>query len=402
MKKFYIYILASLIFASCTSESIVADVQEKEEEIPQPVDESATTVRLDPITVSGDPGSRSYLFYDKVFSSVFSFEWGSSENLGVFAYGETEHGQQMKFVLTNDQADSNSSLTRFIKPAPGVNPLTQNTKYVACYPYNGSLENYDNIPVDYRNQVQAGHVNMSVYFDATSASGDKYETYLDSEKNASSHLSAYDYLCSGTQTTNYKSGINFSLKRVGAISRFYCKVKSGLVYDSLQFYNPKMDFAVVGTIDASKSAGEALTATKTAHTMSLKFGTWNGLDVSGFDMTLKADGKPEDETFFDYYNNTYTPYLVAYLMMAPADFSGSTVGASTLYLFAHEKGDKDKKHYFKAELTSKPNITNNSLYRWSPKPDVDDPIEFEEITVEQWREGTQLTNGDGGNGTSGW
>lgn len=402
MKKFYIYILASLIFASCTSESIVADVQEKEEEIPQPVDESATTVRLDPITVSGDPGSRAYLFYDKVFSTVFSFEWNGGESLGVFAY-DSQHPQQIEFKLVDEQSDSSNSLSRMIKPAKdGVNPLTKNTYYVAYFPYNSGFSNYTNIPIDYRNQVQAGHVDMSVYFDATPTNKDKYNTYLTSEKSASSHLSNYDYLCTSPQTTNYKSGINFSLKRVGAISRFYCKVKSGLVYDSLQFYNPKMDFDVVGTIDASKSAGEALTATKTAHTMSLKFGTWNGLDVSGFDMTLKADSEPEDGTYFDYYNNTYTPYLVAYLMMAPADFSSSTVGASTLYLFAHEKGDKDKKHYFKAELASKPNITNNSLYRWSPKPDVDDPIEFEEITVEQWREGTQLTNGDGGNGTSGW
>lgn len=399
MKKFYIYILASLIFASCTSESIVADVQEKEEETPQPVDESATTVRLDPITVSGDPGSRSYLFYDKVFATVFSFEWSGGESLGVFAYGDPAHSQQIEFKLTDDQAESSNSLSRLIKPAKeGVNPLTQNTKYVACFPYNDNLDNYTKIPIDYRNQVQEGHVNMSVYFKVTSAESADYGTYLASEKSASSHLSAYDYLCSGTQTTNYKSGINFSMKRVGAVSRFYSKLAERLVYDSLQFYNPDMDFVVAGTIDASQSAGGALTATKTSHTLSLKFGVRDGMDSKGFDMTYE-DSNPVDATFFNPNNNAH--YLVAYLMMAPADFSDSKVGASTLYVFAHEKGTGNKR-YFKAKLTNKPNITNNSLYRWSPSTGEDDPIEFEEITVEQWREGTQLTNGDGGNGTSGW
>lgn len=398
MKKFYIYILASLIFSSCTSESIVADVQEEEEkEVTQPVDESATTVRLDPITVSGDPGSRSYLFYDKVFATVFSFAWEGGESLGVFAYETNNHPQQMQFVLTNDQADSNSSLTRFIKPAPGVNPLTQNTKYVACYPYIESLGNYDNISIDYRNQVQEGHVDMSVYFKATSTSSAEYDTYLASEKSASSHLSAYDYLCSGTQTTNYKSGINFSMQRVGAISRFYSKLTERLVYDSLQFYNPDVDFIVAGRINASQSAGEALTATKTSHTLSLKFGVRDGMDTKGFDMTYEG-GNPVDKTFFNPNNNAH--YLVAYLMMAPVNFTGVEAN-STLYVFAHEKGTGNKR-YFKATLASKPNITNNYLYRWSPSTGEDDPIEFEEITVEQWREGTQLTNGDGGNGTSGW
>lgn len=397
MKKFYIYILASLIFASCTSESIVADVQEKEEEeVSQPVDDSATSVQLEPITVSGDPGSRAYLFYDKVFATVFSFAWEGGESLGVFAYETNNHPQQMQFVLTNDQADSNSSLTRFIKPAPGVNPLTQNTKYVACYPYNGSLENYDKITIDYRNQIQEGHVDMQVYPKVTSDESADYNTYLASEKSASSHLSAYDYLCSGTQTTNYKSGINFSLKRVGAVSRFYCKLKEQLVYDSLQFYNPDIDFIVAGRIDASQSAGSALTATKTSHTLSLKFGVRDGMDTKGFDMTNNVD---EYKTFFSSTNGA--PYIIAYLMMAPADFSDSKVGASTLYVFAHEKGTGNKR-YFKAKLINKPNITNNSLYRWSPSTGEDDPIEFIETTVEDWQQTTGIDNGEDGNGTQGW
>lgn len=401
MKKIIALILTTFFIASCSSDELIVDVQE--EEIIPTETESEMAVEVEPVIVYGDMGSRSAIYYDKLSAATFNFEWNAGESLGVFAYGnDVVHRQHMKFNLA-DGDDSEDALYRKIVPEDdGFSVLTQNTSYVAYFPYSSTIDDYANIPIDYSKQVQIGHVDMSVYLDLAKTTDATYSKYIASERSASSHLAAYDYLCTAPQTTNYKKGINFSLKRVGSISRFYIKFPKPYVYDSLQIYNPHIDFTITATMDASKSAADALTSKITRHVMSLEFSELASPE-HGFDLTLGSDGKtPVDKTFYDYYNGVYSAYLVAYLMMAPTDFSQSSE-YSTLYLFAHEKGHPEKKHYFKTSLTTKPNIACNVLYRWTlNRPDVEQPIEFIETTVEDWQQTTGFDNGDSGSGTQGW
>lgn len=400
MKKLFVYIFAMLTLASCNSEGLVVDVQE------QPEDPSRMSVEVEPIRVAGDAGSRSSIYYDKTSSAAFQFAWGGGESLGVFAFGDQNHVQQMQFNLVDN--NNSSSLTRLIEPAQGINTLTQNTYYVAYYPYGGGNAGYSEIPIDYTGQVQSGHVDMSVYFNATSTSATDYPAYLASEKAASSHLGKYDYLCTAPQMTTYKKGVNFNLRRVGAISRFYIKSPAPYVYDSLIVFNPKLDFTITATMDASKSAESALTVKTTSHSMKLEFNNpvydseGNQTNEHGFDYTLDSEGIPVDKTFYRL-NGTYIPYIIAYVMMGPINFDTNGADYTQLFLFAHEKGDYTKVHYFKAVTTIKPNLPANFMYRWSLNNAPDPaPIEFVETTIEDWKEATGFDNGDAGNGTGGW
>lgn len=83
-------------------------------------------------------------------------------------------------------------------------------------------------------------------------------------------------------------------------------------------------------------------------------------------------------------------------MLAPIDLTN--VENCELYLVAHDSNGN--KHYFKATGLSKPNLQPNSFYKWTLIPGEDVPIEFSDITVEQWREGTTFENN--GNGTGTW
>lgn len=395
MKKLFVYTLAMFTLASCISEGLVVDVQE------QPEDDGRMSIEVEPLTVLGEGGSRSSIYYDKYSGSAMEFVWGEHESLGVFAYANQEHPQQMKYNIVD--SSNSSSLLRYIEPDKnGYNALTENTLYVAYFPYKQENEDYTKIPIDYRGQVQTGHVDMSVYFKTTDPAA--YAPYLESEKEASKHLGKYDYLCTAPQMTTYKKGINFQLSRVGSIARFYIMYPAACVYDSLQMVNPKLDFVVSATMDASSTADKALTPVQTSHVMSLElrnpeYDPETNPDVErGFDVSMNG-AVPAVSTFYNPNNNQ--PYLIAYLMMAPINFAKDGAPQTNLFLFGHDKGNPDAVRLFKATLTSQPDLKNNVMFKWTLRPE-DAPIEFVETTIEDWKEATGFDNGDAGNGTGGW
>lgn len=381
MKTSITYIAALLLLAACSSENIVIEPATDTAE-----ETAGIGVRIEaPVGLGDEFISRASLTYDDA-KDIMAFKWDDSDCIGVFPYVNASNSSQQKFSqLIGDPR--NTDWLRYFKTQDNalcVDP-TKDKDYVACLPYfaNHSV-NYTNIPVLYTGQRQIEPVDFSNYWN------DKNDkAYKDSQPKASAHLSQYDYLCSGKTTPESDGSIHFDLKRMGAIVRFWIRIdpKNNYVYDELQLVNNSKEFTTEATMNAE---AQTLTPTATSNVMTLKLG------AEGFDMTDQTnDGTKSTTPFYDYYNGTYTGYIMAYMMLAPIDLTN--VGNCELYLVAHEKANPENKHYFKATGLSKPNLQPNSFYKWTIVPG--EPIEFSDITVEQWREGTTFDNNGAGTGT---
>lgn len=393
MRKIFAYILTALAITACTSEENF--IEEEAQELP-----------LDGICVSFEkpipanmPGSRSALVYDKFGTSTAPvFEWGDN-NLLAFPLN-VENIQYVQPIEFKQTGQGNASSREFIPVTNSVSPLVGGRQYVAFYLNNvlkGDINGYT-VPVSFKNQNQTGHVDMRHYFD-NPISTDNHNVYMASERAASAHLSQFDYLCSEPATAYDKGGIRFSLKRMSVIVRFYIKYPAAnMVYTDLQLYNESKKFTLDATIDVSaktmttKSADDA-----TSHVMTLKFGQETSPGVyEGFDI-----GESGNENPFYKYNGT-NAYLIAYMMLAPINLKEAEK-QSELYLIAHEKGNKEAKHYYKATLGTKPDLLAGQYFQWAPGSgrDPDTPIEFTETTIQKWEQANGIDNGDG-NGTGGW
>lgn len=396
MKKIFIYALTLIALAACTAEDAVV-----EEVLEQPKDESSIMAVMEqPMLTGGALGSRASLHYDKfVNSNAALFEWSGNDHISVYKYGETDADfvQAIDFVQTDGQTNGTVASV-FESASDGIKSLAGNTQYVAFFP-QGTTEHAKPqggylIDVDYKDQVQASSIDMRYYFNQKTNSSQEYylteemyENYLASEKAASAHLSKYDFLCSSPVTTRAMGGVHFLLNRMGAVVRFYVKSPvANMVYTELQLYNGSVEFALDATIDVST---KTMTYHNKSHVMKLKLGE------TGFDI-----GEYSDDNKF-YSNETKKSYFAAYMMLAPIDLK-PIAEQSTLYLIAHENGDASKIHYYKATLSAKPTLSANIFHQWTMTPGTDTPIEFTETTVEDWKQTEGYSNGEGGNGTSGW
>lgn len=348
---------------------------------------------------SANDVTRSNLIYDRTNKNMtFSWENSSEDYMCVFALDGKDNVVPQLFNRIGGQ-DAATLNCRFQTPE-GARALTQkdkngiNIEYISFRPYPDQTKelNYKTKSVSYEGQTQTANAKMKLYYAASDATDEttkteKYADYDQSEKKASAHLGAYDYLASEAQTTDDEGGIEFKLKRLGAVVRFNIKNPAQEIFDELQLVAQGGPlFTLEGTADLGE---RTITATKSSNVMVLKFG--NG----GIDMTDTSSD------YYDYYNYKYNGYIIAYMMLAPVDLSGDATTIN-LYLVSHEKGSTVKKCY-KSEDLSKPNLTANKFYRWTPVMDnVDTPITFSEITVQQWKDETAINNGDGGTGTIGW
>lgn len=404
MKKLYIFFTILLVLTACSSENIAIDNEEPEVE--PVVEVKGIQVELtDPVGLGDENITRSTIVYDDA-KDIMAFKWGDTDCIGVFTYPDAEHSQQQKFSQVKDPSDSDH--LRTFQTQDGALHVNTNYQYVSCFPEcsNSHAENYTNIPVSYLGQRQTEPVDFSNYWNDENDEG-----YKESQEKASAHLPAYDFQCTGVTKPTPTGGIHFKMNRMGAIVRFWIVIdpENNYVYDELQLVNRTKQFTTKATMDAEN---QILTSTGQSHIVNLQLGNAG----EGFDMTDKTNDETKSTTpFYDWYDGTYTGYLMLYMMLAPIDLKGTsnTPGESGyvencfIYLVAHEKGHPENKHYFKSPGLSKPNLKPNTFYKWTIVPNEDTPIEMESITVEEWRTGVGIENNgkDGtkpGSGTETW
>lgn len=379
MKKLFTYIAPLLLLASCSSEVTLVDDYDEQEEVKGIVAEIK-----DPVLLGDEFISRSSLVYDDV-NRIMEFKWDKGDCIGVFTC-DPEHSQQQTFSQVEDPNNNDDHLRTF-KTQDGYLSVTPGQNYVSHFPYIAASD-YTHIPIDYTGQKQTASVDFSDYKKTPDT------RYKKSQPLASAHLSNYDFMCTGPITPTAGGGIHFPLTRMGAIVRFWLVIgkQYKYVYDELMLVNNAANFTTTATMDAEL---KTLTATATSHILTLKLGD------EGFDMSVvPAEGVSNAFYYWNPSKNDHQGYIQAYMMVAPIDLTGDDVESCVLYLVAHEKNTPENKHYFKSIGLSKPNLQPNTFYQWTVTPGEDTPIEFQTITVEEWREGTSFENG--GKGTGSW
>lgn len=382
MKKYFTYIATVLALAACSSEDSVTGNATGMENVDEA---SGIVVKMEsPVGLGDENVTRSTLIYDDAQNKMVS-GWEADDCIGVFALADGVHQQQQKFTQVPG-GDISDPHKRWFQ-TPDQKMVVEGEKdFVAYIPYKDGVTDYTKIDIDYTGQMQTDPVDFSDYW------GDKTK-YSASQPKASKHLNDYDYSCTGIITSSADGKLHLDMKRVGAIVRFWIVIdpSCNYVYDELQLVNKDKAFTTVATMNA---ATKELTPVVENNMISLKLGE------GGFDLTVQDNDDGKSTTPFYWYSSSgkYTGYIMAYMMMAPIDLTG--VDNCTLYLVAHDS--EGTKHYLKSEGLSKPNLKANSFYKWTCYPGMDDPIKFSEITVQDWKEGTEVTNGDEGTGTEAW
>lgn len=428
IKKVFIYIIAMIALAACSkgelAEFATGDITpttpEKETEkeitglnisVSEPIYEEAITT------------SRSVLSYLSGAKQMY-FTWESNDKFGIYALKDNSSqdiaedkstvqalelkGGSLSSSNTEESSTSTYRWENIISDAK-INMTPQYT-YGAYYPYNSSYTgegtNYTNVPLDYTGQIQKDNSKMSLLYNY-SYNGKKQEdldNYHASERAASAHLSAYDYMTSNATMTN-GGGIHFYMNRKSATVRLYLLAPKLEVFDEIQILNLKHEFATKTTMNV-KDQTLAAEPTEKSHVISLKLDNENhGFDfvtAREFDNTHEGnDTHTASGCKCEYfYNRTgYGHLIIAYLMVAPIDLSD---GTSTLYLIGRKTNAADaEKTYYKATLSAK-DLKANVMYQWSYKPEVEEPITFEAISIEQWKSETTINNGTTGTGTATW
>ena len=429
--------------------------------------------------------SKSQMYFDRTVPKMY-FNWLTGDKIGIFDASEEE--DQFAFEL-DDEVDlitTDASVTGVFKSAdPGISPIHGNTTYHSYFPFksqgglNGNFT-YHNVPLSFRGQVQSANEQMNCYWDSYYAAtadlrAENKNTFIQSSKDASAHLGAFDYLVS-TATATAGNHVHFKFAHVPSIVRFYMyspsKAPDDVYYDSLQVYNSEALFTLDATIDVADPFEEDGKTPKltpkaggTSHVISLGF-------YPALDMTNNSDNStPEKKKTYNYWyqaNRDYG-YIMAYMMMPAIDLSVESLPNSTLYMLGRKPSYyADKVEYNKAKgfnegdpgfietdeaYAALPKITRMKIYetrdaynaaiepdvtaeRWSEMTNIDkmkdytrkvykatlsklkfeagkhhqwsvanapadQPITFEEITIQEWKEGVNYTNTDGA-GTGDW
>lgn len=275
--------------------------------------------------------------------------------------------------------------------------MPESTDYLTISPdkANTPEAGYTTIPVSYLDQKQASNVKMGYY-------GKDGNEYMASERAASAHLGAYDYLY-GAATRTANGSTHFAFKHLQSTVRFFMRVpdeRNLQVFDKIMIFS-KHDvtgrhFTTEGTLNLWNTELDSAKFTKRteADVLTLKLGE-NGFNLAGDDK----------EDYFYEAKNCYV--IVAYMQIYPVDLLEEHITNPTLYLCGHRGEGNDRVDtYYKAELLKK-NLKAGKAYQWSSEVSEDEPITFTEITVQQWEEETGYTNNgaDGkteGSGTNKW
>ena len=471
MKKIFTYIaLATVaVLTACSDDDIAQS--------------SSVTDSLDKYAVTGTmvssaefeegPGdvarisSKSQLYYDRI-NNKLKFTWTTGDKIGIFPEGEDEEDKDDQFPFILDSATplnvQDSYVTGVFEPfdKEAAYPIQVTKKYYSYFPFKAqTLETgdftYNAVPISFEGQTQTTNEQMDYYWQALYGE-EAYkeankEAFLESEKAATAHLAAYDYMVADA-TSTAAAHVHLNYSHMASIVRFYMMTPVaadlGLFIDSLQVYNSDANF----TLDATMNIVEkTLTPTKTSHVVSLKF-------EPSIDMTNNSDAtKPS----YHYWDRDYRDdgYIMAYMMLAPINLNLPEVDNSKLYMIARQpkyyttaaeynayygtsyddtgfadltqaakmKVYKDVTAYNDAKdpnispeafaalpidkklidperkcyvaTLSKINFQAGKHHQWIPNLNSDEPIKFQEITIQQWQEGPGFTN-EYGEGTADW
>lgn len=355
----------------------------------------ATMPEPEVVNVGNGLQSRSTLHYDYV-ANVMRFNWENTadECIGVFGYNKI--ASSVKFTRELNQPTGAMIYNKFLPPE-GVNPIKASQKYISYRPFDivsGDNKNYNAVPVSLSGQTANGNPLLPEYYKAFYGTNltdaereDHYTAYQNSEKVASSHLGAYDYLSSGVETANTTGGITFTLNRSVVVTRFFLTSPAQEVFDSLQLVvNGPNQFIINGIMNLENGAIEAATnGTSTKQTLRFPSG--------GIDMRTPSETHP----YYYKKGDDWTGYIVGYMMLAPIDLRDAT--SLNIYIFGHDSSNN--KTVYRAASVDKPYLTRNMFYQWTSKNNDRAPITFEPVTIEQWSADVNYTNDDG-KGTGAW
>ena len=402
--------------------------------------------------------SKSQFYYDRV-NGKLKFTWVENDKIGIFP--NDIEGDQFPFVIdwAAGLQTTDSYVTGIFNPVDeeAAYPIMVTQKYFSYFPYKAGTFHYDAVPISYANQTQTANEKTYLYNNRTI--GNNAELFLESEKAAAAHTAAYDFMLSDAISTQ-AAHVHFDYKHMGAMVRFYMyppeAPEEGVYIDSLQVVNNDRKFLIEGTMNIDT---KALTPTKSSRVMTLKFSP--AVDMtnygSGSDETLDSYQYWRTAASGKIYG-----YIMAYMMLSPVDLTAEGVDNSTLYLITRQPSYYEtKKTYNDAKGTSLDDDDFAALKKWqrmkiyetideynaAVEPDVtpeqwssmtieqkmkdytrkiysatlskinfeagkhyqwnvtnateDTPITFEEITIQEWAEGTGFTNEDGA-GTEDW
>ncbi len=329
--------------------------------------------------------------------------------------------------------------------------------YIAVYPYILDDTDYRDIPITYEGQLQTESPKIGCY--VKRATPEQLTAYVNSEKAACEHLTPYDYMVDKEREANEVGGkMRFQMKRLGSTVRFYMVAPENIVFDSLQLYNPAASFVKQTTLDASQE--KFVAPTKTSHVMSLQLNRFGfdyttrtanddyyynsniGWVMIGYMMIapidLTGESTPTSTLYLigrepHYYANveayntgkfgeTTTSYIdedafnaltqqekmIIYETKEAFNTAKGLTGEDALNdeefaaLTTAQKMSEYTRKVFKAENLAKKNIQADIMYQWAVRgAEEDAPIEFQNITIQEWTEGPGFTNADG-DGTADW
>lgn len=455
MKKFLTYIpfMAAMMIVAC-SDNDIAGLSAIEDTTEKAGILEGTMVNVADYRDGGgdsDPMAKSQTYYDRIAKDM-KFTWVAGDKIAVFADENDE--QQIDFVVddTKPYTYNGRKVTAVFKPVDeeAAYPIVASTKYYSYFPAKaGDFEDTE-VPISLSGQTQEANEQMDYYYLNTEESK---ALFLESSRVAGRHLAAYDYMTSNATSTPTKY-VQFTYEHMTAVVRFmmYCPstADDDVYYDSLQVYNSSTNFFIEGTMNIKT---KELTHTRQSHVASLRF-------YPAIDMTNNTD---DSKPSYHYWRSTGNKkgYIMAYMRVAPIDLTGVDEQC-TLYLLgkkpsyytweeykeaksseisetdfnALSKIDKMKiyetmgaynaavdpdvddatwstmtnidkmrdytRKVYKAEGLSKQNFEAGYHYQWSvASAPEDDPIEFNLIEIQEWKDGPGFTN-ENGTGTEDW
>lgn len=341
-----------------------------------------------------------------VVTSKLEFKWEKNDQVGVFAVktdGNVPARSQTAFVVNELVSDLNVKF----RILDDNFQITANKKYHSYSPYRQHDGN-NILPVEYTGQKQTESPDINAYYNwQVDKNAEDAETnltnYSNSEAAASAHLSAYDYLVSSAVSPR-DNVLHLQFVRLNAIVRFFLKVPEAVIYDSMQVVNKDADFIVAADIDITKQKSNFDATTdpdytfsniRTSHIVSLEFNHKDNVEGKhGLDLTN------ENSNYYIQAKNPKPGYIIAYMMFAPINLKSDDISNSTLYLIGHDSHG-NKKYYRATTQLAKLAIGQNKFLQWTYTQTFnEDPIEFEPVEMQTWKDDTTFSN-DGG-GTEGW
>lgn len=450
MKKIFTYmtLMAAVILTACSDDDIaqsstktpqVADIALEGNYITMPI-----ALHEEDWDGNDMPSSKAQLYYD-YSSGQATFNWEIGDLVGVYPItADPVNSTMQQWKIWHVTKSGNKSIGIFDETDEDIHTY-YGQSFIAVFPYINHDTNYTNIPITYLGQIQSASSKIHKY------KNNEYEEYVNSEQVAGSHLPDYDYLVDTKREATEEGGkVRFDMKRLGAVSRFFIKIPEKVVFDILQVYNSEKEFTLTTTLNASTGEYAAEPISK-SHTISLQ------LNRFGFDYWKSV----EDDD--NYYSPSVGWTMQCYMMVAPIDLSEESTPTSTLYLIGREphfyanateyndawgtnideatfnsKTQEEKmkiytsrdafntamgtsltveqyaalstaqkmsewtRKVYKADNLVKKNLQAGGLYQWTVTgAGPDTPIEFQNITIQEWAEGPGFVNADG-DGTEDW